>query len=336
MERYEKQMLYGEIGLEGQEKLLDKKAVIIGCGALGTVIANNLVRSGVGYIKLIDRDYIEISNLQRQILFDEEDILNNLPKAVAAEIKLNKINSSIKIESIVTDVNSRNIEGFCQGMDVILDATDNLQTRYLINDTSIKLNIPWVYGGAIGSSGMVHTIIPNVTPCLRCMFPEIPPVGATETCDTAGVLNTITSIVASLQSMEAIKLLLDKKDDVIKGLLYIDIWTNDFEMIDLNIDKNCTACGEQKYDFLNRTSDEAVYLCGKDSIQINPLQKNISVENILKRLKVLNIEYNQNAYFIKFMIEDVQFTLFYDGRAILKNTIDIKRASSLYARYVGL
>lgn len=336
MERYEKQMLYGEIGLEGQEKLLDKKAVIIGCGALGTVIANNLVRSGVGYIKLIDRDYIEISNLQRQILFDEEDILNNLPKAVAAEIKLKKINSSIKIESIVTDVNSRNIEGFCQGMDVILDATDNLQTRYLINDTSIKLNIPWVYGGAIGSSGMVHTIIPNVTPCLRCMFPEIPPVGATETCDTAGVLNTITSIVASLQSMEAIKLLLDKKDDVIKGLLYIDIWTNDFEMIDLNIDKNCTACGEQKYDFLNRTSDEAVYLCGKDSIQINPLQKNISVENILKRLKVLNIEYNQNAYFIKFMIEDVQFTLFYDGRAILKNTIDIKRASSLYARYVGL
>jgi adenylyltransferase/sulfurtransferase len=335
MERYEKQMLFNEIGQEGQKKLLSKKAVIIGCGALGTVISNNLARSGVGYLRIIDRDYIEISNLQRQILFDEEDIENNLPKAIAAEKKLRKINSSIYIESRITDVNSKNIEGLCTGMDIILDATDNLQTRYLINDISIKLNIPWVYGGVIGSSGMVHTIIPHITPCLRCMFPEIPPIGSTETCDTVGVLNSITSIVASMESMEAMKILIDRKDAVIKGLLYMDIWNNDFEMIDLKIDKNCTVCGKNQFEILNTTFDEAVYLCGKNSIQINPLQKSVSTESIVNRLKALDIDYKQNVYFIKFNVEDVQITLFYDGRAILKNTSDINRARSLYARYIG-
>lgn len=335
MERYEKQMLFGEIGLEGQKKLLSKKAIIIGCGALGTVIANNLVRSGIGYIKMIDRDYIEISNLQRQILFDEEDIKENLPKVIAAERKLKRINSDIKIEGIISDVNSTNIESLCEGMDVILDATDNLQTRYLINDISIKLNIPWIYGGVIGSSGMVHTIIPHETPCLRCMFPEIPPIGSTETCDTAGVLNSITSIVASMESMEAIKILLEKQSSVIKGLQYMDIWSNDFETIDMNLNKDCKACGNNSFEFLERSTDEAVYLCGKNSIQINPLQKGISAEDIINRLKSLNIDVKQNVYFIKFNIEDVQVTLFYDGRAILKNTDDIKRAMSLYARYIG-
>jgi len=276
-----------------------------------------------------------LSNLQRQILFDEEDIESNFPKVVAAQKKLRKINSSITIESVITDVNSKNIESLCYGMDVIMDATDNLQTRYLINDISIKFNIPWVYGGAIGSSGMVHTIVPHETPCLRCMFPKIPPIGSTETCDTVGVLNSITSIVASMQSMEAMKLLLDKKESVIKGLQYIDIWTNEFELIDLNIDKNCIACGDNKYDFLDRATDEAIYLCGKNSIQINPLQENVSVEDIIKRLKSLGIDVKQNAYYIKFTVEDVGFTLFYDGRAILKNTADINRASSLYARYIG-
>lgn len=336
MERYEKQMLFGEIGQEGQKVLLNKKAVIIGCGALGTVISNNLARSGIGHLRIVDRDYIEISNLQRQILFDEEDIEANMPKAAAAEKKLNKINSSINIESKVVDVNSKNIQELCQGMDIILDATDNLQTRYLINDVAIKLNIPWVYGGVIGSSGMVHSVIPHQTPCLRCMFPEIPPVGAIETCDTAGVLNSITSMVASMQSIEAIKILLDKKDSIVKGLLFMDIWNNDFEMIDFQIDENCIVCGEKQFEFLNRESDDAVYLCGKNSIQINPLQKNVSAEDIVKRLESLNIEYKQNAYFIKFTVEDVPFTLFYDGRAILKNTADINRARSLYARYVGI
>lgn len=335
MERYEKQILFNEIGSEGQKKLLNKKAIIIGCGALGTVIANNLVRSGIGYLKILDRDYIELSNLQRQMLFDEDDIINSLPKAIAAKNKLEKINSSINIESEIVDVNSRNIENFCKGMDVILDATDNLQTRYLINDISIKLNIPWVYGGAIGSSGMVHTIIPHETPCLRCMFPEIPPVGSVETCDTVGVLNSITSIVASIQSTEALKILLGYKKNVIKGLKYMDIWSNDSEIIELNLDENCIACGKERYDFLERESDEAVYLCGKNSIQINPMQKIAFMDEVINKLSSLSIEINQNAYFIKFLVEEIQFTLFYDGRAILKNTEDINRAKSLYAKYIG-
>lgn len=336
MNRYEKQILYSEIGAKGQKLLLNSKVIIIGCGALGTVIANNLVRSGVGFIKIVDRDYIELSNLQRQMLFDEDDLENNIPKAIAASQKLKKINSTIQIESIVDDVNSKNIEDLCSGMDVILDATDNLQTRYLINDISIKLNIPWVYGGVIGSTGMVHTIIPHKTPCLRCMFPEIAPAGSVETCDTAGVLNPITSIVASTESMEAIKILLNRKDVVIKGLQYMDIWNNEFEMIELSINKSCKACASKTFDFLNRESDESVYLCGKNSVQINPIQKNISEENLLNRLDSLGLEYKKNAYFIKFTVEEVQFTLFYDGRAILKNTSDKIRAQSLYAKYIGL
>jgi adenylyltransferase/sulfurtransferase len=335
MERYEKQLIYSEIGIEGQKILLNKKAIIIGCGALGTVIANNLVRSGVGYIRIIDRDYVEISNLQRQILFDEEDIRKNLPKAVAAEQKLKKINSSIKIESLIADVNSRNVEDLCKDMDIILDATDNFQTRYLINDVAIKLNIPWVYGGVIGTSGMVHTVIPHETPCLKCIFPEIPAIGASETCDTVGVLNSITSIIASIESMEAIKVLLGKNIAVIKDLLYIDIWNNESEMIHLSIDESCAACSMKKYNFLNRISDEAVYLCGKNSVQINPLQNSVSVEGLLKKLNTLNINYKQNAYFIKFNVEDVQITLFYDGRAIIKNVSDINRASSIYSKYIG-
>lgn len=335
MERYEKQMLYGEIGIEGQKKLLAKKAVIIGCGALGTVIANNLVRSGIGYIKIVDRDYIEISNLNRQILYDEEDIKENLPKAIAAEKKLKKINSDIEITSLIADVNSVNIEDICKGMDIILDGTDNLQTRYLINDTAIKLNIPWVYGAVIGSSGIVHTIIPHETPCLRCMFPKIPPIGSVETCDTAGVLNMITSIVASMESMEAIKILLNQNENIIKGLQFMDIWTNDYEYIDMKIDENCIACGNNKFEFLELNKEEAVYICGKNSIQINPIQKNISAEKIVQKLKSLNIDVIQNAYFIKFLVEDVQMTLFYDGRAIIKNTDDINRATSLYSRYIG-
>lgn len=336
MKRYEKQMLFEEVGLEGQHKLLNKKIAIIGCGALGTVISNNLVRAGVGYIKLIDRDYIELSNLQRQILFDEEDIENNLPKVIAATNKLRKINSSITIYPIIEDVNSMNIEDLCEGMDVIVDATDNFQIRYLINDISIKLNIPWVYGGAIGSTGMIHTIIPKETSCLRCMFPQIPAVGSSDTCDTVGVLNPITSIVASLESMEVIKLLLDKKETVIKDLQFIDIWTNTFEKVDININDNCIACGDKNFEFLNRDSDESVYLCGKDSIQINPMQRNVDTNNIINRLRVLDIHVNQTKYFLRFTVEDVIVTLFNDGRAILKNTSDKNRAKSLYAKYIGL
>lgn len=335
MERYEKQILFESIGETGQEKLLNSKVVIIGCGALGTVISNNLARSGVGYIRIIDRDYIEVSNLQRQILFDEYDIKNNIPKAIAAKNKLAKINSSIKIEAIIEDVNSKNIVDFCEGFDLILDATDNMETRYLINDTSVKLDIPWIYGGLIGSSGMVHTILPNKTPCLRCLFPEIPPIGSVETCDTVGVLNPIPTVIASIESMEALKILTDNEEKVIEGLLYIDLWENEFEYMDVSITKDCVVCGRNEFEHLNRDMNETSILCGKDSVQINPIQKSISMDSIKNRLSSLNIDWKQSKFFLKFTVENVQFTLFNDGRAILKNTNNVNKAKTLYYKYIG-
>ena len=336
MERYAKQMLFAEIGREGQEKLLASKVVIIGCGALGTVIANNLARSGVGYIRIIDRDYIELSNLQRQILFDEEDLHNNTPKAVAAAQKLRKINSSIEIEDIIADVNPRNIEGFCQGMDIIMDATDNFNTRFLINDISVKLNIPWIYGGAVSSMGMTHTIIPGETPCFRCIMPSIPPAGAVDTCDLIGVLNSTVNIIASFQSVEAIKLLIGKKDVLVKGIRYVDVWDNDYEVIDNSKREDCPTCQKKDFEYLQNTTEDAVYLCGQDSIQINPINPAIVADNIIKRLETMKIKVQKNAFFLRFHIENIQFTLFHDGRAILKNTTDIAQAKSLYAKYIGL
>ncbi|MBB6215214.1 adenylyltransferase/sulfurtransferase [Anaerosolibacter carboniphilus] len=336
MERYAKQVLFDKIGKHGQEKLLASKVVIIGCGALGTVIANNLARTGVGYIKIVDRDYIELSNLQRQILFDEEDMANSLPKAIAAQNKLRKINSDIAIDGVITDVNPKNIIEICKGMDLILDATDNFNIRYLINDVSIKLDIPWIYGGAVGSMGMTHTIVPGVTPCFRCIMPEIPPAGAIDTCDTVGVLNSIINIVASFQTTEAIKLLIGEKEELVGGVRFIDVWNNDFETIEKRKKENCLACSQNQLEFLDHEAEDAVYLCGKDSVQVNPMNKEISADRLIQRLEASDINIKKNQFYIKFQVEDVQVTLFYDGRAILKNISDVNQAKSFYARYIGL
>lgn len=335
MERYSKQILFSDIGIEGQNKLRNSKIIIIGCGALGTVISNNLARAGVGYMKIVDRDYIELSNLQRQLLFDEEDINENLPKAIAAKRKLERINSDIVIDTEVVDVNSRNIEKLCSGMDIILDATDNFSTRYLINDIAVKLNIPWIYGGVIGSMGMLASIIPEVTPCFRCFMPKPPASGSVDTCDTVGVLNGITNIVASFQSNEALKILTDNEKSLIDGLLYIDIWNSDFEYIKPSRKKDCKACGNKDFEFLKRTEEEAISLCGKNSVQINPFSREISVDNIINKLESMDIEAKKNSFFLKFEIEDIKFTLFYDGRAILKGVTDLNKARTLYSKYIG-
>lgn len=335
MERYSKQILFSDIGMEGQNRLKNSKVIIIGCGALGTVISNNLARAGVGYIKIVDRDYIELSNLQRQLLFDEEDIEENLPKAIAAKRKLQRINSDIKIDTEVVDVNSRNIEKLCSDMDLILDATDNFSTRYLINDTAIKLNIPWIYGGVIGSMGMLTSIIPGATPCFRCFMPKPPASGSVDTCDTMGVLNGITSIVASYQSTEALKILTGNEKSLIEGLLYIDIWNSDFEYIKPSKKEDCRACGSEDFEFLERAEEDAISLCGKNSVQVNPFSSQISVESIINKLSSMDIEVKKNSFFLKFEIDDVIFTLFYDGRAILKGVTDLNKARTLYAKYIG-
>lgn len=335
MKRYEKQILFAEIGDEGQKRLKTSKVIVIGCGALGTVICNSLVRAGVGHIKIVDRDYIELSNLQRQTLFDEKDIADNLPKAIAAKKKLELINSEIIIESDVIDVNSKNIEKLCKGMDLILDATDNFNIRYLINDISIKLDIPWIYGGVIGSTGVLSPIIPGKTPCFRCFMPDLPSSGSIETCDTVGVLNGITNMIASYQSTEALKILTQKTKNLIKGLLYIDIWDNNFEVVNLSKKDKCKACSDNNYEFLNRKEEDAVHICGKNSVQVNPLNKEISVEHIIYKLKAIGVNPQKNSFFIRFEIDDIIFTLFYDGRAIIKNVTDLNKAKSLYSKYIG-
>ena len=239
--RYSRQTIVPVIGEKGQNKLRQSTAVVIGCGALGTVISSALVRAGIGKIKIFDRDFIEYHNLQRQILFNEDDIQNNLPKAIAAERHLKKINSEVEVQGIVADVNYTNIERFVQGADIVLDGLDNLETRFLINDVSLKLNIPWVYGGAISTMGMTMTIIPHQTACYRCIVPGENREGRILTCDTAGVLGPATWVIASLQSIEALKILTG--DSAInRDLIVVDVWEDDFQHLKIGPLGNCPAC----------------------------------------------------------------------------------------------
>jgi adenylyltransferase/sulfurtransferase len=335
MERYSKQILFNDLGEKGQRNLLNSKVLVVGCGALGTVIANNLVRAGVGYVKIVDRDYVELSNLQRQMLFDESDIQNNIPKAIAAQEKLKKINSEIIIDCEVVDMNPTNAIRLCKDMDLILDGTDNFSTRFLINDVSIKLNIPWIYGGAIGSTGMVLPIIPGKTPCFRCLQPEVPETGGMATCDTIGVLNSTTSIVASLQSIEAIKILSKNEERLNNKLQVFDLWTGEFNFVEIQKNTYCTACAKHQWDFLNRGYEDVVYLCHNNSVQINPANRGVNFEDLIRKLERIDIEIKKSPYFLRFFIEDVQISVFGDGRAIMKNVSDTNQAKSLYAKYIG-
>ena len=257
LERYSRQILFKEIGEAGQLKLLKSRVAIVGVGALGTVIANHLVRSGVGYVRLIDRDLVELSNLQRQTLFDEEDAKLNLPKAVAAKTRLNKINSTVTVEAVITDINLDNAEELLDGFDVIVDGTDNFNTRFLINDVSIKYGIPWVHGGAVSSRGMFTVIKPGKTPCYRCLFPHVP-TATGETCDTVGVLSPLTDIIGSFQAMETMKLLVGAKTT--PNLEQIDIWDLTSMQMDISNGRNpaCPCCVKGQFDFLDRTSEHQV------------------------------------------------------------------------------
>ncbi len=334
LDRYSRQVIFPEIGVEGQAKLGRSFAVIIGCGALGTVIASALVRAGVGKVRIIDRDYIEYHNLQRQLLFDEDDIKNNLPKAIAAEKHLKKVNSSIVIEGVIADVNYTNIEKLVQGADVILDGLDNFETRLLINDVSLKLKIPWIYGGAIASSGMTMTIIPNRTPCWRCVVGDDNQRGLGLTCDTAGVINPAPWIIASIQSAEALKIL-SGSSKINPDLLVIDVWEDSFSHLKIAAKEGCSAC-QRKYEFLEgKFSTNAVSLCGQNAIQILPSnQVNISFVELEQRLKKLgSVTYND--FMMRFKVDSQEILVFMDGRAIIKNTRDEAHAKGLYAKYIG-
>jgi adenylyltransferase/sulfurtransferase len=332
-DRYSRQILLKNIRKEGQEKLANSSAVTIGCGALGTTIANNLVRAGIGHIRVVDRDIIELNNLQRQNLFDEDDIGSS--KAWVFAEKLRKINSEIRIESIVDDVNYKNIENIIKNMNVVLDGTDNMLIRFLINDASVKHHIPWVYGGAIETYGITMNIIPHKTPCFRCLIQDLPEAGSLPTCDTVGVLNTIPDIIGSIQSTEALKILLGK--DINKSLLTYDVWSHNFNNVKIKKRDDCECCGKHNFEFLNAKKKETmISLCGRGAIQITPVNDiKISFEELGKELQKLgDVDYHKLV--LRFKILGYELNIFKNGRTIVIGTDDKKIAKSLYAKYIGI
>jgi molybdopterin/thiamine biosynthesis adenylyltransferase len=338
LERYARQTVLSEIGIEGQRRLLASTAAVVGCGALGTNIANALVRAGVGRVRIIDRDFVELNNLQRQVLFDEGDIERALPKAVAAAEKLRRINSQVEIEPVVTDVNPDNVEQLIADADVVLDGTDNFETRLLINDVCCKLDIPWVYGGVITTSGMAMAILPHRTPCFRCFLSDLPAPGSTPTCDTVGVLATAATIVAAFQVTEALKLLTGQEEALRKRLLYLDVWTLD--VLQLQVAKQeepCPACDLGHFEYLEaKEGSWATSLCGRDAVQINVRREHeISFPQLAERLRPAG-KVAFNDYMLRFRVDSYELTVFTDGRTIVKGSTDPALARTLYAKYIGL
>jgi molybdopterin-synthase adenylyltransferase len=343
--RYHKQMLFAGIGRDGQQRLADSRVLLVGCGALGCVLADTMVRAGVGYVRIVDRDFVELSNLQRQILFDEQDVADHLPKVIAAERRLRRINSEVTIESIIADVDWSNISEFADGISLILDGTDNFEVRYLINDVSLQLGIPWIFTGCTGSVGQVMPVFPNDSGCLRCLMPSPPPPGTTETCDTAGVLGPAVSMIASFQAALALKILTGHADKVDRRLTIIDAWTGSFRQIDVSkllANSQCPAChqGERLWLHGNQKSS-SIILCGRNAVQVTPPEKPaISLPNIASRLRASG-EVTANAFLVRVTISEsygeqpIEMTIFPDGRAIIRGTEDPALARTLYSRYIG-
>lgn len=339
LERYSRQMRFGGIGRDGQERLATARATLVGCGALGTVIANHLVRAGVGYLRIVDRDFIEPHNLQRQVLFDEDDIAAGIPKSVAAANKLRRVNSQVEIEPVVADVDRTNILDLVRDADVILDGSDNFEIRYLINDVAVKLGKPWVYGGCIGSHGQSMTILPSDTPCLRCVFEAAPGPGEAATCETAGVVAPAVAIIASIQSAEALKLLAGKRDVINRQLIYVDIWDNVYKTIKIAGLKgkvDCPCCGRGRFEWLDgEHGATTTTLCGRNAVQVNHRRAMpLRLEDLARQLTALG-PVSVNRFLLKFDSGDHKFTVFPDGRAIIQGTDDPEKARTLYAQYIG-
>lgn len=333
-ERYSRQILFAGIGEAGQEALLGSHAAIVGCGALGSFHAAALARAGVGRLTIVDRDYIEPSNLHRQWLFEESDAAQGLPKAAAAQRRIAGINSSLRVDGVVADLTAANIDDLLHDAGVILDGTDNFDTRYLMNDYAVSRGIPWIYGAAVGSYGIEMPVIPGVTACLRCVYPE-QPAGAQPTCETAGVLNTIVSLVASLQVADALKILSGNAALVRPRITTVDVWEGGIRQIAApDRDPECPTCGRREFPFLGQTALPPVSLCGRNAVQIRDRERPIDLLELQARLAPLG-EVRANEYALRFFIPPYEMTVFADGRAIVKGTSDTGVARSLYARYVG-
>jgi len=332
-DRYSRQVLFKEIGPEGQAKLSRASVVIVGCGATGSALAALLARSGVGTLRIIDRDYVEPSNLQRQSLFDENDALESVPKAIAAARQIARFNSQIVVEPHVADLIPANVDSLLRGCDLILDGTDNFETRYLVNDYAMKNGAPWIYAAAVGSYAVTMNILPGETPCLACIFPDSPR-GTVETCETTGILNSAVNLVASIAATEALKFLVGARSKMRRTLLSFDLWTNErAELAAIRPRPGCRACSG---DFVHLAGEGRphITLCGRNSVQIHERERPVDFLELSTRLQPLG-SVRHNEFVLKFWRDPYEMTLFPDGRAIIKGTTDTAVARSLYARYVG-
>lgn len=336
-ERYSRQILFNGIGLAGQRRLGDSRVLIIGSGALGSAQIEALARAGVGTLRIVDRDFVEASNLQRQTMFTEHDAAERIPKAVAAANHIAEINSEIQTEPEITDVNHSNIEQLIKDCDLVLDGTDNFATRYLINDACVKHEINWVYGAAVGSYGVTMTIRPHQTPCLRCVFEEAPPAATAPTCDTAGVIMPIINVVAAVQVTEALKLLTGQNEQLHQSLMQFDVWRNEWRKINPGPPSSeCPTCAFGHFETLDAISaDSAAVMCGRDAVQISPTRPTrVDFESLAERLRGAG-EVKFNNYLLRFRTGDYEMTVFQDARSIIRGTDEIKTARSLYAKYIG-
>lgn len=339
LDRYARQSLYPPLGTEGQRRLAASGVLVCGCGALGSLLAATLVRAGVGRVRIVDRDYIELNNLQRQFLFDEEDIAAGLPKAIAAANKLRRVNSQVEIEPVVADVDYRNVEQLARDVQAIVDGTDNFETRFLLNDAAVKLGIPWVYGGAIGAEGRMLAIVPGETPCLTCLMQDAPPAGSTPTCDTAGVLAPAIGVIASLQALEAIKLLAGRREALNPHLVVVDLWQNQLRQIKvagLREATDCRTCRRRDFVWLRgEQGSQPAVLCGRNAVQLTlGAAAAITLEELERKLRGTGTVF-RNPFLLRLHVDEYQITVFADGRAIVAGTSDPAAARVIYARYIG-
>jgi molybdopterin-synthase adenylyltransferase len=333
--RYSRQELFTGIGPAGQERLGRARVLVVGCGALGSCLAEMMTRAGIGTVTVVDRDFVEESNLQRQSLFEEDDAVRGLPKAVAAEARLRRLNSGITVRGIVADVSAENAAALAAEADLVLDGTDNLETRFLLNDVCLQKGVPWVYGACVASYGLALLVRPGVSPCLRCVLGDKPGPGGAATCDTAGVVSPIVHVIAGLQAAEALKLLAGDPGSLLHGLVSVDLWAGSFDVMDLRGRKpSCPACTEGRYDYAQAKAADSI-LCGRDAVQVRPAGgTRVDLKALASRLSAAG-EVLANDHLVRFKGQDAQLVVFADGRAIVKGVSDLPRARSLYSRYVG-
>ena len=340
LEKYSRQILFRGIGEAGQEKLLSASAALVGCGALGTVVGNLLVRAGLGSLRIIDRDFVEPSNLQRQTLFEESDARDALPKAIAAERRLRAINSSVRVEGVVADLTPDNALDLLSGFPLILDGTDNFEARLLLNDAAISLGIPWIYTAAVGSYGVTMTIRPGVTACLACLIEGNAKNGAAiaaeDTCDTTGILNAAVGVIASIEAAEATKILAGKPEALNAKLISCDVWSGRFQSIRVERNPDCRACARREFIYLEGRAQPHVSMCGRDSVQIHERRRDLDLAELGRRVAGASASEVRNSEFLlRFRVAPYELTVFPDGRAIVKGTQDPAIARSLYARFIG-